>query len=58
MTETNYIHTFTKDEQDRLLRQAELLEPHLHPHVDLSGCSRLLEIGCGVGARLRLLSRR
>src|SRR5882724_10063285 len=58
MTETEYIHTFTKDEQDRLVRQAELLEPHLHQYIDLSGCSRLLEIGCGVGAQLRLLFRR
>ena len=58
MTETGYIHTFTRDEQDRLRRQAELLELHLHPYVDLSGCARLLEIGCGVGAQLRLLSRR
>ena len=58
MTDIAYIHTFTKDEQDRLLRQAELLEPHLHKHIDLSGCSRILEIGCGVGAQLRLLSRR
>src|SRR4030095_9010981 len=56
--ETDYIHTFTKDEQDRLVRQAELLEPHLHKHTDLSGCSRVLEIGCGVGAQLRLLARR
>jgi SAM-dependent methyltransferase len=58
MTEIEYIHTFTTDEQDRLIRQAELLEPHLHRHIDLSGCLRVLEIGCGVGAQLRLLLRR
>src|SRR5688500_9831287 len=58
MPDTEYIHTFTKEEQDRLLRQAELLEPHLHRYIDLSGCSSLLEIGCGVGAQLRLLFRR
>ena len=58
MTDIEYIHTFTRDEQDRLVRQAVLLEPHLHKYVDLSGCSRLLEIGCGVGAQLRLLSRK
>ena len=58
MTETKYIHTFAKVEQDRLLRQAELLEPHLHPHIDLAGCHSLLEIGCGVGAQLRLLNRK
>jgi ubiquinone/menaquinone biosynthesis C-methylase UbiE len=58
MTDTDYIHTFTKDEQDRLVRQAELLEPHVHKHIDLTGCSNLLEIGCGVGAQLRLLARK
>jgi ubiquinone/menaquinone biosynthesis C-methylase UbiE len=56
--ETEYIHTFTREEQDRLVRQAELLEPHIHKHIDLLGCSSLLEIGCGVGAQLRLLSRK
>src|SRR5271168_894381 len=58
MEETEYIHTFTKDEEDRLVRQAELLEPHLHKFIDLSSCSILLEIGCGVGAQLRLLLRK
>jgi SAM-dependent methyltransferase len=58
MTDTEYIHTFNMDEQNRLVRQAELLEPHLHNYVNLSDCSSLLEIGCGVGAQLRLLFRR
>lgn len=58
MTDIEYIHTFTREEQDRLIQQADLLEPHLHRYVDLSGCSRLLEIGCGVGAQLRILRRR
>jgi SAM-dependent methyltransferase len=58
VTEIEYVHTFTKEEQDRLVRQAELLDPHLHKDIELSGCSRLLEIGCGVGAQLRLLARK
>jgi len=58
MADADYIHTFTKVEQDRLVRQAELLEPHLHKHIDLSDCSSMLEIGCGVGAQLRLIFRR
>jgi ubiquinone/menaquinone biosynthesis C-methylase UbiE len=58
MVDPAYIHTFTAEEQDRLVRQAELLEHHLHEHIDFSGCSRLLEIGCGVGAQLRILMRR
>jgi ubiquinone/menaquinone biosynthesis C-methylase UbiE len=58
MAEIDYIHTFTREEQDRLVRQAELLESHVHKYVDLSGCASVLEIGCGVGAQLRLLHRR
>lgn len=58
MTEIAYVHTFTAEEQDRLVQQAELLQPHLHKYIDLSDCSRMLEIGCGVGAQLRLLRRR
>lgn len=58
MTETGYIHTTTEAEQDRLIRQGVLLAPHLHKHVDLSGRSNLLEIGCGVGAQLQILFRR
>jgi len=58
MSETEYIHTFTKDEEERLVRQAALLEPLLHKHIDLSGCANLLEVGCGVGAQLRLLIRK
>lgn len=58
MPETEYIHAFTNDEEERLLRQAALLESHLHKDIDLSGCARLLEVGCGVGAQLRLLVRR
>jgi SAM-dependent methyltransferase len=58
VTEIEYVHTFTTEEQDRLFRQAELLEPHLHKYIDLSDCSSLLEIGCGVGAQLRLLFRK
>ena len=58
MADTHYIHSFSRQEQERLMRQAELLEPHLHQHIDLAGRSRLLEIGCGVGAQLRILSRR
>ena len=58
MENTDYIHTFTKEEQDRLVRQGDLLEPHLHKHVDLAECSNILEIGCGVGAQIRVLLRR
>jgi SAM-dependent methyltransferase len=55
---TGYIHTFTKKEQQRLIHQAEYLIPWIHRHIDYSTCKSVLEIGCGVGAQLRILSRR
>ena len=46
---SNYIHSFTPEEQQRLIHQAEFLEPILHAGVNFSGCERVLEVGCGVG---------
>ena len=53
-----YIHSFTPQEQQRLIEQAEFLVPWIHRHVAYTGCSRVLEVGCGVGAQLRVLARR
>lgn len=58
MTNRGYIHTFSKEEQDRLLRQAQFLEPYIYPKIDFSNCHRLLEIGCGVGAEISVLARK
>lgn len=55
---SNYIHSFTPEEQQRLIHQAEFLVPYVHRHVDFTGCSHVLEVGCGVGAQLRILTRR
>lgn len=55
---TGYIHSFTPQEQQRLIAQAEFLVPWLHRHVDYIGRTQVLEIGCGVGAQLRLLAQR
>lgn len=52
-----YIHTFTPAEQQRLIWQAELLEPIFNPHITFEH-GRVLEVGCGVGAQLRILMRR
>jgi ubiquinone/menaquinone biosynthesis C-methylase UbiE len=58
MDKRGYIHTFTPKEQHRLIHQAEYLIPWIHSRVDLSGCNNVLEVGCGVGAQLKILSRR
>ncbi len=52
-----YIHTFTPEEQQRLIHQAEHLIPWIHRRIDYSACGHVLEVGCGVGAQLRILAR-
>lgn len=53
-----YIHTFTPEEQQRLIHQAEHLVPWVHRRIDYTGCSHVVEVGCGVGAQLKILARR
>jgi ubiquinone/menaquinone biosynthesis C-methylase UbiE len=56
MTSGEYVHGYASDEQERLLLQAE----HWRDELILSGTelapgTRLLEVGCGVGAVLGIL---
>jgi ubiquinone/menaquinone biosynthesis C-methylase UbiE len=53
-----YIHGFSADEQSRLVRQARMFESTLFSHIDYSSATRLLEVGCGVGAQTEILLRR
>lgn len=53
-----YIHGFEKKEQDRLIDQADFLEPYVYQGVDLEFTKSLLEVGCGVGAQTKILCRR
>lgn len=53
-----YIHGFSTEEQARLTRQARMFETSLFSRIDLSDASRLLEVGCGVGAQTEILLRR
>ncbi|MES2801688.1 MAG: class I SAM-dependent methyltransferase [Bdellovibrionota bacterium] len=53
-----YIHGFEKKEQDRLIYQADFLEPYIYQGVDLEFTKNLLEVGCGVGAQTQILCRR
>ncbi len=55
---SGYIHTFSPEEQARLVAQATFLEPYIFPTIDFSGCANVLEVGCGVGAELQILHRR
>jgi len=48
----DYIHGYSRREQQRLIAQAQILAPNVLSGLDLSGTHRLLELGCGVGAEL------
>ncbi len=54
----SYIHSYTAQEQARLVAQARFLEPYTHPFVDIADCREVLEIGCGVGAQIGVVLRR
>ena len=58
MTETKYLHGFSKVEQYRLVHQAKFLDKWIYQGVDLKKCKNLLEVGCGVGAQTKIILRR
>ena len=55
---SGYIHGFSASERDRLVRQAELLAPRVFGGLDFSAERSVLELGCAVGAEMRILLRR
>lgn len=52
-----YVHGFTREEQDRLLRQARFVEHRVHDRLPFRRCKRLIEVGSGVGAQTEILLR-
>jgi ubiquinone/menaquinone biosynthesis C-methylase UbiE len=58
MAKQDYLHGFTKREQDRLIHQARFLEQYVYAGIDLEHTARCLEVGCGVGAQTQILTRR
>ncbi|MCB9093079.1 MAG: methyltransferase domain-containing protein [Halobacteriovoraceae bacterium] len=53
-----YIHGFSQEEQDRLVRQARYGEQKVFQDIDFDDCKTILEVGCGVGAQTEILLRR
>ncbi len=51
----HYIHSYAPEEQARLVRQAGFLAPWAQAGVDFPEHGEVLELGCGVGAQMRLL---
>jgi ubiquinone/menaquinone biosynthesis C-methylase UbiE len=54
----DYLHGYSREEQDRLYRQARFLEQEVYEHVDFSRQRGIIEVGCGVGAQTEILLRR
>lgn len=50
-----YVHGFTKIEQDRLFKQARILEESIFSNVDFSKANSVIEVGIGVGAQTQIL---
>lgn len=54
----NYVHGYSVRETQRLLEQSLILEELLHSGTQYPPGSRVLEVGCGVGAQTVILARR
>lgn len=58
MTTTAYVHGYSQREQERLSDQANALADLLHHDTFYPAGSRVLEVGCGVGAQTVILAAR
>lgn len=57
-SEEKYLHGYSSEEQQRLYKQARFMENKIYSDIDFSTVTRLLEVGCGVGAQSEILLRR
>jgi SAM-dependent methyltransferase len=55
---TRYMHGYTQREAERLHDQSSILEQLMHSDVSYPAGSRVLEVGCGVGAQTVTLAKR
>lgn len=55
---SDYIHGFTKTEQDRLYKQARVHEDVIFSQIDFHEQHRIIEVGSGVGAQTQILLER
>jgi ubiquinone/menaquinone biosynthesis C-methylase UbiE len=57
-SEEKYLHGYSSEEQQRLYKQARFMENKIYSDIDFSTVTKLLEVGCGVGAQSEILLRR
>src|SRR5262245_29828219 len=55
--EHGYLHGFTKEEQERLYRQARFAQHLVHDRLPYRRAKSIIEVGCGVGAQTEILLR-
>lgn len=53
-----YLHGFSQEEQERLRQQGRFAEHVIYRNIDFTKASKVLEVGCGVGAQSEILLRR
>ncbi len=53
----DYVHGYSNEESDRLVDQANTLADLLHSDTKYPAGSKVLEVGCGVGAQTLILAR-
>lgn len=58
MRSKDYVHGYSDRETQRLQEQSLILEELLHEGTSYPAGSRVLEVGCGVGAQTLILARR
>ena len=58
MRSKEYVHGYSERETQRLQEQSLILENLLHSGTSYQRGSRVLEVGCGVGAQTLILLRR
>jgi SAM-dependent methyltransferase len=58
MSSREYVHGYSARETQRLQEQSLILEELLHAGTSYQAGSRVLEVGCGVGAQTLILLRR
>lgn len=54
----DYLHGYSKKEQDRLYRQARFFESQVFDPLQFQDSTKVIEVGCGVGAQTEILLER